>query len=902
MTTVSVIPRQASALHEILQWSASRPDWQRDALRRIVQKGDLDTTDIDELERIAGSKLQNLASRPVPLAAQPLAAAHLPSASGVSESVSLLSLSSLKGVNRLPDGSDLPFGTGRGLSIIYGGNGAGKSSYARVIKRACRARGTCQPITPNAFAAKPSNDPASATINFQYGNLSVQTKWVNGTPADPRLANVFVFDANCAEHYVSYDSEAAFTPFGLDILPKLSKACDQLALRLKITTDQWKSQITSASANWRFDPATKAGTLIHNLGSATKASDVTALATLGTTELNRIATLRDALKADPLKKAEQTRAAKARVDAFLQLIRTASVILSDTAVLEVEKELTEAIESADAAKAFASRQFDATFLKGTGSDLWRKLWEAAREYSTNYPYPLQDFPPVSVDARCVLCQQELDSSARGRFTKFDALCRDKSQAISAEAERTLISTKSKYALNGEGLKAGAEHTLAPGATGNPPSSTYLRTELGKIEADLSVITAAKIAHIAEFVTKSDERLRQIGQNLVARKWSTIPNLPASPESFLQEAATALQHKAETEEAANDPIARRFLDNELKELEAREWLSRVQAEVLNQIEWYRIVGELEGCKKDLNTAAITTKSSELTETFVTTAYRQRFQEEAGKLGLTTLDVVVDAIQGKKGVTHFGLRLSKAANGKVAEIASEGEHRCVALAAFLADLSQSPHQSALVFDDPVSSLDHWHRQKIAERLVEEARNRQVIVFTHEATFLNDLLFFEDEAKQVPYVLTVEWCNSAPGKYQTGLPWDIKKPHECLAVLDQDQLAISNQWNLLPNAANIAAMRGAYSRLRSVMERIVETELLKGIVERFQSQVVSGRVKYLVGITAQECDEAKRLLQKCHDLTSSHAPSSKAIPTPNDLKQDIADARGLIGTIRARHKAIK
>lgn len=879
MTTPALTPQKTSPLHEILQWSTSRPDWQRDALRRIVEKGNLDAADIDELERISRSTLQNPAIKSVPFAAKPLTAAHLPSAPGTCDSVSLLSLSNLKSVNRLPDGSDLPLGTGQGLTIIFGGNGAGKSSYARVIKKACRARGTCQNITPNVFTTKSNSPPASATIEFQIGTTTVPCSWTNGTPADARLANVFVFDSACADHYVSNDSEAAFTPFGLDILPKLSKACDELAARLKKDIEQWYSQITGASANWKYDSTTKVGALIQNLSRA-KDSAVIALATLSDTESQRIATLRDALKADPLQKARQTRAAKARVDAFLQKVKAASATLSDKAMQEVTKQLTHAIESATIAQAFAAGQFDATFLTGTGSDLWKKLWEAAREYSVAGPYPAQGFPPTSADARCVLCQQDLDSAARDRFAKFDAFCKDKSQEISAEAERTLSSTTTKYRLNCADLKP----------------------EFETIEADLSVLTTAQLAAIAEFVITSDGRLHQVRQNLESRQWSTMADLPASGESLLQDAVKALEGKAATEEAANDPVTRKDLENEFKELEAREWLSGVQADVLKQIERYKIVGELDGCKKDLNTAAITTKSSELTETFVTTAYKQRFQDETKKLSLTTLEVTMEVIQGKKGITQFGLRLAKAANGKVAEIASEGEHRCVALAAFLAELSQASHQSALVFDDPVSSLDHWHRQRIAERLVEEANTRQVIVFTHEVVFLNDLLFYAEDAKQAPHILTVEWYNSAPGKYQQGLPWDSKKPLECLDVLDTDQVVIAAQWNPQPNAANVAAMRDAYSRLRSVMERIIETELLSGIVERFQSQVVSGRVKYLAGITQQECDEAKRLLQKCHDQTNAHAPSGKTIPVPNDLKQDLADARQLIVTIRTRKKTIK
>src|SRR3546814_17098979 len=71
-----------------------------------------------------------------------------------------------------------------------------------------------------------------------------------------------------------------------------------------------------------------------------------------------------------------------------------------------------------------------------------------------------------------------------------------------------------------------------------------------------------------------------------------------------------------------------------------------------------------------------------------------------------------------------------------VLSEGEQSCVALAAFLTELATAQHKSALVFDDPVTSLDHRWREKVADRLVEESATRQIIVFTHDMVFVNDL----------------------------------------------------------------------------------------------------------------------------------------------------------------------
>lgn len=879
MTNNVANPQKASALHEILQWSATRPEWQRDALRRIIEKGALDSTDVQELENICRVKIQIAAIKPPHVAAQPLSAAHLPSAPGVSESVSLLRMGDLQYVNRLPAGSTLPFGMGNGLAIVYGGNGAGKSSYARVIKKACRARGASPNITPNAFATSPAPAPASATIAFRIGTTEVQSSWANGAAADPRLANVFVFDADSAKHYVSLDSEAAFTPYGLDILPKLSKICDELSTRLKKDIDEWNGKIAGTSANWKYDQTTQVGKLILALGKATKEADVSALTTLTPNDLQRLANLREALKADPLQKARQTRAAIGRLESFVQRVKAATTAFADLAIEEIRKQLDNAATTAAAAKAFAVGQFDTSFLAGTGSDLWRNLWEAARQYSTAEAYPLDGFPSTLKDALCVLCQQDLAEDARLRFSRFDAFCKDKSQQLSSEAEQTLSATTTRFGQN-----------------------SILKPEFDKVEADIGVLSAEQIASLADFVSKADMRLQEVKQNLKAREWAAPTNVPESPETIIRDAITTLEERAKTEEAANDPIARKALEAERKELEAREWLSGVKADVLKQIDQYKIVAELELCKKDINTSAITTKSSELTEMFVTTAFRDRFKDETRKLGLTTLSVEMEAIQGKKGITLFGLRLLKAGNSKVAEIASEGEHRCIALAAFLAELSQASHQSALVFDDPVSSLDHWHRQKIAERLVAESATRQVVVFTHDVVFLNDLLSFAETVAQTPHVVTLEWDNGAPGKHVAGLPWDSKKPLECLDALEKRQKAIAAQWNPQPNAANIESVRHAYSLLRSTMERIVEIELLGGIVRRFESQIVAGRVQSVIGITQQECDETKRLLQKCHNLMDGHAPSTAAIPTPDELMRDIDAARQLIGMIKARKSATK
>lgn len=877
MTSIIPLVKKTSALHEILGWSLKQPEWQRDALRRIVEKGALDDGDLDELERICRSQLKLEIVKPVPMPTNPLLESHLPPAPGAAESVSLISISDLQNVNRLPNGSAIPFSADAGLTVIYGGNGAGKSSYARVIKRACRARGAPPNVSSNVFAIT-ATKPASAKITFKIGITEISVAWINGVVSDPRLANVFVFDSFSADHYVSVDSAASFTPHGLDILPTLSKACDELAVRLKSNIAQLQASINTSSANWKYELTTEVGKCINNLNCTTQESIINSLAELDQKQASHLANLRDVLKTDPLQKAKETRAAFARVELFAQRIKIMAAELADEKVELVRKLLENAKSTESAVKAFAAGQFDSSFLAGTGSDLWRSLWDAARTYSNSEAYDDKVFPVVSDDSVCVLCQQELDDKAVSRLSRFEAFCKDQSQQLSAQAEQALSS---------------AQKTLNQIA--------LLTSELEKIDADIVLLTADERLLVSDFTAKADMRLQQLQKNFTNKNWTAPAEITTSPESVLSALMSNLEERAKTEESAHDPDTRQKLEVELKELNAREWLSGVKTEVVTQIGRLKAIAELETCMKDLKTAPITAKSGELTQLFVTEAFQNRFKDELKAMGLRTLDAVMEPVQGKKGETKFGLRLVAGNNGRVVDVASEGEQRCIALAAFLSELSQASHQSALVFDDPVSSLDHFHREKIADRLVVEAKQRQVIVFTHDVVFLNDLLAFADKAAIPPKVLTLEWSNGAPGQYVEGLPWDSKKPLDCLFEMEQSHKVISANWNPQPNSANIEAMRHAYSRLRSTLERIVEVELLDGIVCRFESQIKAGNIKKLIGIPQSECDEVKRLLQICHNLTDAHAPSTTTIPDPNQLLQDINSSKQLITIIRSRKKLI-
>jgi ABC-type hemin transport system ATPase subunit len=57
--------------------------------------------------------------------------------------------------------------------------------------------------------------------------------------------------------------------------------------------------------------------------------------------------------------------------------------------------------------------------------------------------------------------------------------------------------------------------------------------------------------------------------------------------------------------------------------------------------------------------------------------------------------------------------------VEDVLSEGEQTAPGLAGFLTEVESDGSQSASVFDDPVTSLDHVRQEKVAERGLPAAR---------------------------------------------------------------------------------------------------------------------------------------------------------------------------------------
>lgn len=200
-----------NVLKELLKWSVDRPDWQRDALRRLMLNDELADNDITELTAICKS-VHGLED---PVECVPLTEEHVPINDANGASIALASITHHYGVNALAQDQTLNFGPN--LTIVYGDNGAGKTGYIRILKSACRSR-RHEDILGNVVSGETPLNP-SVSIMYTAGDDSKPREW-SGDESDEEISRVSVFDTQCATVYLTQKTDVAFRPLGLDLFDK----------------------------------------------------------------------------------------------------------------------------------------------------------------------------------------------------------------------------------------------------------------------------------------------------------------------------------------------------------------------------------------------------------------------------------------------------------------------------------------------------------------------------------------------------------------------------------------------------------------------------------------------------------------------------------------------------------
>ncbi len=857
-----------TVLREVLQWSAELPDWQRDALRRTVSQPALTPGDLDELTELC--KLPHGLHTKV-LSPTALTEAHLPT-NASSATVNLVSIMNTRDVNALASGQKLAFAES-GLTVVYGDNGSGKSGYARILKRACRARGSGEPVLPNAL-----NDAAgrpTADLQIKISGVESSHTWREGDGAPSELGAISVFDASAAHVYVSQQTDVAYRPLGLDILDSLANVCGEVRGRL----EKEQADLSRQRPSWPVLPAeTEAARLLGSLTALTKDEQIDRLTRLTDDEQGELSRLElvlaDARANDPAKRTAEIRLQAGRLRRFTDRVKSIAAALSPTAIADIIALRDQARAHAAIAEATRTTFEKGVILREVGGATWRKLWDAARAYSEHSAYRGREFPFTGEEARCVLCHQELSDDARKLLKTFGEL-------VHHESQTKADSTKAELAAR---RKALADLPIS----GN-----------GDLIEEVNATSASVGSSVAAFFDAA-LKVRDQALDLLDGEGTSANLALVEPTKALEDLCLDLDRRAADTEKAADPEARRVAERRLAELKARSLLVPVRAAIRAEMERLRKINAYDSCLKDAGTAAITRRSTELTKKYVSDDLMKAFKLELTRVGFVNPELTLVPKKGQRGALYHQIQLVHAPHASVPKIVSEGEGRCLALAAFLAELQIAGHCSAIVFDDPVCSLDHCWRQRVADRLVHEGRTRQVIVFTHELVFLSELLA---AAENQECHVRSQWLSRQPagsGCVEDDLPWSALSTSKRLGLLKKDWQTAEKLGRTQGRQVYEPLATSIYARLRQTWERAVEEILLNDVVMRFRPSVETKRLKKLAVIKPADADTIETAMTKCSRWEGGHDQAravNAPVPDAQELLADITALEVWVAEVRSR-----
>lgn len=785
------------------------------------------------------------------------------------QSLKIQSISDLIGVNALAPNTPLEFSKD-GLSIIYGNNGSGKSGYVRILKHACGAKVSEIPLS-NVFN-RIENQEQQCTINVFRNNQEHCLTWGIDKENMEELCGIDIYDDKCGQIYLNEENEISYEPNLLHFLTKLIGAYEKVASELKAKKNQAISKLPDLPQEFG---KSKLGIWYSNLSDSVTQQTVNDNCEWTSLHEQKLQNMQKRLvEEDPEKQAEILKKRKAYVSQIKSQIEEINTKLSDhnCSILFEAKQNREIKQQV--AQAAAETVFSETKLPGIGSKVWKELWEHARTYSEKYAFTGQAFPVADSEARCVLCHQPLSEEAKKLLISFEDYVQGKSEQEAKEAEKKVQDLFESFPYIPEQDKV---DELLDCAAINEESvrKTVKQVFLDFYKRKSSLETATNIQGIDKIPDLNLNNKNQEGNNT-----------PFTLLNFLEEYSTEIGNQATQFEEDAKTDNKQEIEEHVLNLRTRQWLYGNKTSIESEIERKTMIQTINVNLGLFNTASLSRKRSEIADELVTEAFKQRFRKEMTNLDANDLKVELNKSRTSKGHTYYKFCLMDCRDIKPQSVLSEGESRIVSLALFLADVTGQEHKLPFIFDDPISSLDYRFEEAVAKRLVDLAVERQVIVFTHRVTFLVLLEKYAKEngvKKKTVCLRNLGQRIGEPGC----LPLNLSKVESSLNHLIDHSVPRAKKVLEQGNGDDYYIhAKQICSDFRILLERMIEKQLLSGIIERFNNEIhTKNKIHELSKIKKTDCELFDDLISEYSTYEHSQPEETpRELPLPDKITQDL------------------
>lgn len=760
----------------------------------------------------------------------------------VEESFRLTRISEVVGVNALAPGAVIE--PHAGLTILFGENGTGKTGYARILKALANSR-TADVILGDIGLE--TEEPQSAKVEYELGSSPSEYRW-GGERGQSPFNRMSIFDSPSVNFHVDDDLEYVYTPSSLALFNHVNAALRGVQERADETATELRSRTVGLLS--RFSRDSSLYPLIEQLGAATDLDELRKHADTAANADERIEQQQRAVAALEANTIANQITISQRLERVLKQAVQGCEVASNFDSAEYGRFLESRASLAKDYEVFRTELFAAAGLAAEPEETWTTFVRSGEAYRQHLEQ--QGAHDESV---CLYCRQPLNSDAAALILKYREFLEGKiaGEIAKCETQLTQLLAQPKALALGD-LSAYLDENSA---VDPPPSDLVLLRKASGLVTELKAQTTEYAAVRPELGTDAaacavslKDRLNEITASLVSLQ----------------------------EQAANRSEALKKEGEKLIELKAAVELGKSWQQVESQVSDAKEADRLAILAKTFPVVSrqVTELSKAASDRMINESFDTLFAEECAALRAPPLKV---QFLGRQGKAHRRKVLQ--GKHKPSKVLSEGEQKVLAIADFLAEARLSGITATVVFDDPVTSLDHRRIDEVANRVAKLAESTQIIVFTHDILFAVKLLSLFETSKRCTYYEVSDYPNTGHIAARSGPRWDTIN-----TLKKRIEEAISDA-KAAEGEAQDALVSAGYGSLRSWCEVFTETELFQGVTQRYQPNVRMtslpnikvGALPAAIATVTDVFDRACRYI----DGHSQPLPTRGVSPTPQNLEDD-------------------
>ena len=767
-------------------WANEQDEWVRYVVRHVLTTGTaLAETDVAHAYALFRQE-KSLDARELPEEA----AIEIESSADDTElPLAITQISEVSGVNALVTGSVIE--PHAGLTILFGENGTGKTGYSRIFKALAGSR-TADDILSDIRADEKQQQ--SAQITYSLGDEAHDFQW-SGELGQPPFTRMSIFDSPAVNFHVDDDLEYVYTPAVLALYKHVISAIKAVQAKIEATVTELSGK--NPSLLTRFPKTSSVYPLIETLGASTDLDDLQRRADNKPDQDERIDAQRRAVAALEANTTASQITIRQRNETVLTQASSIANSLSSFDLGAFNEALTKQTDLRKDYEAFRSELFKAADLPSDPESTWESFVLSGEKYQQH----LQSLGAHD-SGRCLYCRQPLNEQAMHLVAKYGEYLADKISKDLADVEETIKRLTTS-------IRAVAESEV---------KSFLVQYEDNEDKPGFHADVAA-LSKVLGAVRQGVEGQSQLPATALA----TVLQLHTALSSALS--TTAAELKQLRADATNRQAALQTSKSELNELVASVELSKSWSQIETQVSQAKESDRLKTLNRALPglSRSITDLSKAASDQLINQNFDALFAEECEALRTPTLKL---EFLGRQGKAHR----RKVLHGKhkPSKVLSEGEQKVLAMADFLAEARLAGITAPVIFDDPVSSLDHRRINEVARRIALLAEDNQVIVFTHDIFFATTLLSLFEKSKRCSYFQITDDEGKGKVTRATGPRWD------SLGSLKTNINNTIQAAKLVEGEARAALVREGYDWLRSWCEVFTETELLQGVSQRYQPNI--------------------------------------------------------------------